>query len=235
MDSYDGDPQSPMSLHKYIYAVGDSVDRLDPSGHDSLDELMAAFTVASTVASLSNVLVAGVYSLYSGLPDAVGFGVYAAGGVGKSHTSVASPAPRWSTYLDCVKLPFTPGAVSRVRAQEAGVFAVWYWNFKKVGGVDPLGIIGTSAGGALLGYEGSGPGKPQGLLFGLSTNSDPSIFGIGGIETKFSSSPISEGEMSAQAVGAEAAFQLAGLYRFGVPINTGALAGIIVSGGAVSS
>jgi hypothetical protein len=86
MDSYDGDPQSPMSLHKYIYAVGESVDRLDPSGHDSLDELMAAFTVASTVASLSNVLVAGVYSLYSGLPDAVGFGVYAAGGVGESHT-----------------------------------------------------------------------------------------------------------------------------------------------------
>jgi RHS repeat-associated protein len=86
MDSYDGDPQSPGSLHKYLYAADDSVDRRDPSGHDSLDELMAGFTVASTVASLRNVLVAGVYSLYNGLPDAVGFGVYAAGGAGESHT-----------------------------------------------------------------------------------------------------------------------------------------------------
>jgi RHS repeat-associated protein len=34
MDSYEGDSQSPLSLHKYLYAGNDPVNRFDPSGHD---------------------------------------------------------------------------------------------------------------------------------------------------------------------------------------------------------
>src|SRR6267142_1802762 len=32
MDSFEGDPNTPLTLHKYLYAAGDSVDFVDPSG-----------------------------------------------------------------------------------------------------------------------------------------------------------------------------------------------------------
>jgi hypothetical protein len=36
MDSYAGDPQQPLSLHKYLYCQGDPVNGTDPTGHDFL-------------------------------------------------------------------------------------------------------------------------------------------------------------------------------------------------------
>ncbi len=59
MDSYEGDPSSPGSLHKYLYVNSDPVGKLDPSGHDgfaaesltSLAALGAFVTLA--VASLT--------------------------------------------------------------------------------------------------------------------------------------------------------------------------------------
>src|SRR6267142_6556394 len=72
MDTQGGDVQAPQSLHKYLYASGDPVNRRDPSGNDDIAELSASFAVASTIASMSNVLVAGAYSAaYGSYPDAV--------------------------------------------------------------------------------------------------------------------------------------------------------------------
>jgi len=34
MDTWLGDPQSPQSLHKYLYGPADPVNHIDPSGHD---------------------------------------------------------------------------------------------------------------------------------------------------------------------------------------------------------
>ncbi|MDB6028311.1 MAG: wapA7, partial [Verrucomicrobiales bacterium] len=41
MDTYDGEVQEPLSLHKYLYAHSDPVDNLDPSGNWSLTEQLA--------------------------------------------------------------------------------------------------------------------------------------------------------------------------------------------------
>jgi len=34
MDSFEGDRQDPLSLHKYLYCAGDPINRIDPSGKE---------------------------------------------------------------------------------------------------------------------------------------------------------------------------------------------------------
>ena len=56
MDSFPGDPQSPQSLHRYIYASGDPVNRKDPSGREDLVEAVsvaADYAVIGAIAGLS--------------------------------------------------------------------------------------------------------------------------------------------------------------------------------------
>jgi RHS repeat-associated protein len=45
MDSYEGQGSDPASLHKYLYANADAVNRLDLTGHYSINDLMAAMGV----------------------------------------------------------------------------------------------------------------------------------------------------------------------------------------------
>jgi RHS repeat-associated protein len=55
MDSYEGDNEDPLSLHKYLYGADNPVDGSDPSGHDDLASL-----------SVSESLGAGLDSMYNG-------------------------------------------------------------------------------------------------------------------------------------------------------------------------
>jgi len=45
MDTYEGDPSSPLSLHKYAYAVSDPVIWLDPSGNTPLSDFTSQLNV----------------------------------------------------------------------------------------------------------------------------------------------------------------------------------------------
>jgi RHS repeat-associated protein len=51
MDSYEGEDEEPLSLHKYLYAGGDSVSKSDPSGHDFT--IVEALTVAVVITVLA--------------------------------------------------------------------------------------------------------------------------------------------------------------------------------------
>ena len=59
MDDFQGDAQAPPSLHKYLYADGDPVNRIDPTGHASasLSEVGVAVSVAAIIALGSKVLI----------------------------------------------------------------------------------------------------------------------------------------------------------------------------------
>jgi RHS repeat-associated protein len=58
MDSFEGDSDSPLSLHKYLYAGGDPIGQVDPSGKD--------FDLGSTlVASTGGVTIFGMSALQS--------------------------------------------------------------------------------------------------------------------------------------------------------------------------
>jgi RHS repeat-associated protein len=50
MDSEEGNSRAPLSLHKYLYASTDPVDRTDPSGNEDLAEVAVTTAVVSTLA-----------------------------------------------------------------------------------------------------------------------------------------------------------------------------------------
>jgi RHS repeat-associated protein len=60
MDSYEGDSESPASLHKYLYAQSDAVDFTDPSGHE-IDEVLGAVGIYATLGALSGLAVIGTF------------------------------------------------------------------------------------------------------------------------------------------------------------------------------
>ena len=53
MDWYEGDREAPLSLHKYIYALTDPVNRIDRSGRDSIAEFIVAAAVFTTIQAIS--------------------------------------------------------------------------------------------------------------------------------------------------------------------------------------
>lgn len=56
MDTYEGDLQQPLSLHKYLYAGDNPVDRLDPSGRDfDIVSLAVSASISGTLNAISAV------------------------------------------------------------------------------------------------------------------------------------------------------------------------------------
>jgi len=60
MDSFEGVRTDPVTLHKYLYAHANPVVNIDPTGMFKLSEVMV---VASIVATISNIAIAGTYVL----------------------------------------------------------------------------------------------------------------------------------------------------------------------------
>src|SRR5208337_4567164 len=141
-----GDSQAPLSLHRYLYASADPVNRRDPSGHDDIAELSTSFAIASTIASMSNVLVAATFSaVYGSYPDAVAFGVFGAvslnafdyvGGIGGYEIVFDPRLKEVATYVfggvePSVSVSNAPGYLGGSHGllhKEAGGFVGWYWN-----------------------------------------------------------------------------------------------------------
>ena len=48
-DTYEGDPQSPLSLHRYLNTGANPINLLDPSGNDDLADVPGALTLASII------------------------------------------------------------------------------------------------------------------------------------------------------------------------------------------
>jgi RHS repeat-associated protein len=69
MDTLEGDPQSPPSLHKYLYTGANPVDRTDPSGRDfDLGSLSATLGALGTLASSALIAFQNVaYTIYFNL------------------------------------------------------------------------------------------------------------------------------------------------------------------------
>jgi RHS repeat-associated protein len=244
MDTFGGDRQSPLSLHKYLYSSGNPVNRIDPSGRLDLTELTTALTINSiltAIPTLSNVAAAGIFSkFYGSLPDAVGFGVFVAGGphaIGGYEVVLAPRLGKVATYLFGGFEPSSPLSLGSVlhdsNHPEVGVFTTWYWNLPDLSS-DVFGVIGTSIGGGFYGSEVSG--GTTALLFGISSDTDPSLFAIiPGGSLELTESVLSESAMIIQASTAEAEFSLAGLVRFGPGINVGGLAAAVINSGAVGT
>ncbi|HPT89939.1 MAG TPA: polymorphic toxin-type HINT domain-containing protein [Acetivibrio sp.] len=61
MDSWGGIITDPITLHKYLYADCDPVNKIDPSGHFSILGVMTAITITATIASIAIPIITGIY------------------------------------------------------------------------------------------------------------------------------------------------------------------------------
>ena len=53
MDTEEGDPQSPGSLHKYLYCRANPVSGIDPTGHEDIGSLMAGLEVGAILLTIA--------------------------------------------------------------------------------------------------------------------------------------------------------------------------------------
>jgi RHS repeat-associated protein len=53
-DTYEGNNQDPISLHKYLYANADGVNKIDPSGNFSIAEAMVVVSIITVIATMSS-------------------------------------------------------------------------------------------------------------------------------------------------------------------------------------
>jgi RHS repeat-associated protein len=130
-DSYEGDPQSAISLHKYLYALSDPINRADPSGHDSIDELMFAAAISVTLTTLSNVLITGIFLGATGIDPSFD------GAIASIHGNLNGNG--W-TVEGGIDLLWQRSTNSFFNSLTAG------------GGTNPLGTLPTSRAGRGAGY-----------------------------------------------------------------------------------
>src|SRR5262249_23928741 len=69
MDSFEGQGQDPMSLHKYLYGKADPVDRSDPTGRYSIFETGAVAAIIPILAVIDAGLLFGIYARGVGKQD----------------------------------------------------------------------------------------------------------------------------------------------------------------------
>jgi len=88
MDSYEGDPQSPLSLHKYLYVGADPVNRQDRSGRD--------FDLGSTIGALAVQASLFVLSVPALVAEAFGEG---GGAVGQLFNAIGAAAEGYAAEV----------------------------------------------------------------------------------------------------------------------------------------
>ena len=215
MDSFEGDPQSPASLHKYTFANNNPVNDYDPSGHESLGEL--SITVAAIGVLSSNIIQAGLMYRSHGLPDAIGFGIYGsytrtlgsvfAGGGLIGGEVILAPRLMQEAFYAYGGAETTVGspASSGMGHREWGIFVCWYWGLKDLGNtVDPFVFAGGGIGGFWIGTEWAGEDGETGDLTGFTSDKSGGLFEAHGGSWKVSQSYLPQGAMIVQAAGFQA-------------------------------
>ena len=116
-----------------------------------------------------------------------------------------------------------------------GAFSAWYWNVSSSSNF--FGLAGAAANGNFFGLERSGASTA--MLFGVSNDTDLSLFGIGGGSYTFASGSMSQDVMLSEAVRLEGymtVLALANSARNGVAVNgVGGLAALIINTGSVAT
>ena len=258
-DPISGNATDPLSLHKYAYGQAEPVDRSDPSGLFSLSEVLSTIAVVVTLAKLA---IVGYLSYREGLPDAVAFGLMAAGGL-ESHAAglgiagvlgveyVLAPGTGQAALygfggVEYVIGPPTPphnfdDFLSVAKAfldahTEIVLFEAWFWNVHNLrrGEIERFDVQGFSIGkGGFFAIEREG--NTVGVIFGISSLVSQDYFALKGT-SRLLGGPwgLSKGEMASQAVGFEVGTSLAAAIRLPVSAPIG-IASVVVNGGLIGA
>jgi RHS repeat-associated protein len=121
MDRWAGTVESPLTLKKYLYGNVNPVYYDDPSGFESAGESMGTISVGATLASIGGALFpklpALVASLFWGLPDAVAYGIFAAG--------TSGPGPTHAGPIVGVEFVFDPHEHTMEIVLWGGIESTW--------------------------------------------------------------------------------------------------------------
>ncbi len=71
MDSFEGNSQDPLGLHKYLYAHNKPVDMTDPSGHESIISVNSSIAIGLRITAQVGIRVAAAYDRVEWLRDGV--------------------------------------------------------------------------------------------------------------------------------------------------------------------
>jgi RHS repeat-associated protein len=96
MDFHEGDLSSPASLHRYLYASANPINRVDPSGNDDLATLAIGLAVTA-------VFVAAVVIAFSPTKQAVKQNVQGAAGIAAAKIMIAKAAGALNTDAQSVR------------------------------------------------------------------------------------------------------------------------------------
>jgi len=218
-DPLEGRRGDPPSLHRYIYCQDNPVNKVDPTGRETVGELLTVTYVIADIASQMQGSIAMAYksARRGSFPDAFGMGVYGAApflegalnkiglnaageaaGIGGFYAVFQPKKQRASFYL----WAGLEGSVSLGMPEhggwkpEFGGFETWMWRYDDRHETDlrPLDVLGASIGGSLYA---AGDGGDE-LLFGFSDNLSTGGFGLFTTKAwKVVSEPMSENAMTA--------------------------------------
>jgi RHS repeat-associated protein len=79
MDTYEGRPSDPLSLHKYLYAHADPVNGKDPSGNWTLSELAVTSGIVGTLSAIGTYAITGSFKKSAIVGISVAVGLFTAG------------------------------------------------------------------------------------------------------------------------------------------------------------
>ena len=264
-DSFAGYTSVPLTLNRYLYCLDNPLNRIDPSGHWSLTEIMVVLAIGLTISAIHLAPILGLSLIAGRAPDVVGFGFFGSikvgpiepfGGVefdlcprsGQSNFTVygglagAIKPGEFSIKPDMEKF-FSPGGREPA---EGGFYEVWYWNVPNLNGNvwHPYGWAGLQVGGIWGGMLGPYPPDGSvGWLWGVAYGKNSKdLQGFGVIEgdlpfLTFGPWDTPKGEMTSLASLGEAAMSAAELYRNSeFPAgNISKLISIFVNGGLAAA
>ncbi len=167
MDPFEGSLDDPMSLHRYIYAHANPVDRIDPSGaQDSLVELAFAFAIDETLSGIQATVVHNFGAYFVTAVDCLAClvqpGLQMQEAASVLMTNDVSAQAGWDTYLAGQQAVLAGFAI--LYKATANVFMDNYVNVYWNSMADSLGQASTSIGNAATelrfsqrsGYTGQG-------------------------------------------------------------------------------
>jgi hypothetical protein len=117
---------------------------------------------------------------------------------------------------------------------EVGLFGAWYWNVTFSSNF--TGIAGLALAGNFYGIEQSGTSTA--LLFGVSNDEDPALFGLATGSQVIASGTMSEGAMITAALGEESLLTVGSLANYSALIEAngiGGLAALVINNVAVGT
>ena len=249
-DAFVGHNEDPQTLHKYLYCGADPVNGIDPSGNDTLVELLCVIGIGLMISAI-HVLPIVAMSLYVGsAPDAVGFGVFGEadvrsgcfkgiGGFGGFEVDLCPLSGQW-----CIEAFGGPGVevdptglltsvpsdsymiadnFKRFFKGDAGVYECWYWNMPNLNGSSRgYGWLGFGVGGIIAGtITPLHPNGTVGWLWGAALSGGVAAFGAVEWDHTFGPWSMSKGAMIGAASAGEGALSSAELFRNSYMPNSG--------------